>query len=59
MRRWIAGWLSRIGGDLINIADRLSGPLELRQYYIDHHRSAHRAQLDEQMRAQRAGSRWN
>lgn len=42
MRKWLAGWISRIGGDLVKLADRLYPPPELRRYVIDHNDHARR-----------------
>lgn len=36
MKKWLAGWLSRIGGNMVKLADRLYAPPELRRYVIDH-----------------------
>jgi hypothetical protein len=36
MRKFVAGWMSRLGGALITLADRLYSPPELRRYVIDH-----------------------
>ena len=56
MRKWLAGWISRIGGDLVRFANRLYGPPELQS--VNERISDGIAEARSLVLEGRDGSRW-